>query len=45
MRPEVTRESHRESGRLEVPDDENAEIESMRGNQLLDWLCCELKTQ
>ena len=33
----MTRESHRESGWLEVPDDENAEIESMRGSQLLDW--------
>ena len=45
VRPEATRESCVESGELEVTDDENAEIESMRGNQLEDWPCHKLKMQ
>ena len=35
QKSEAIRESHK-SGWLELPDDENAEIESMRENQLLD---------
>ena len=34
-----------ESGELDVTDDENAEIESMRGNQPVDWPCHKLKMQ
>ena len=45
VRPEATRESCVESGELDVTDDENAEIESMRGNQLVDWPCHKLKMQ
>ena len=33
------------SGQLEVADDENTEIESVSGSQLLDWPCHKLKMQ
>ena len=45
VQPAATRESHRESGRLGVPDDENADIESVRGSQLQDWPSRERKKQ